>query len=213
MMSRCGRVDVRGGSPGTRETDLLDLTKEVRAVNAGTPQEAPDIVDFNQWPSFSKAVLVALMFIGACAGSTGGGIKVSRIMILLKAARSYMRKMLHPNAVATVRLEGKPLPESVVNGTYLYFTVYMMVFLASFLLLSLDGFDLITTVTAVVACFNNIGPGLELVGPMGNFSQFSPLGKLLLAFDMLAGRLELFPMLLLFAPSIWKRRLVRSNHI
>ena len=170
-------------------------------------------VDFNQWPSFSKAVLVALMFIGACAGSTGGGIKVSRILILLKAARSNMRKMLHPNAVATVRLEGKPLPESVVNGTYLYFTVYMMVFLASFLLLSLDGFDLITTVTAVVACFNNIGPGLELVGPMGNFSQFSPLGKLLLAFDMLAGRLELFPMLLLFAPSIWKRRLVRSNHI
>ena len=170
-------------------------------------------VDFNQWPSFSKAVLVALMFIGACAGSTGGGIKVSRILILLKAARSNMRKMLHPNAVATVRLEGKPLPESVVNGTYLYFTVYMMVFLASFLPLSLDGFDLITTVTAVVACFNNIGPGLELVGPMGNFSQFSPLGKLLLAFDMLAGRLELFPMLLLFAPSIWKRRLVRSNHI
>ena len=169
-------------------------------------------VDFNQGPSFSKAVLVALMFIGACAGSTGGGIKVSRILILLKAARSNMRKMLHPNAIATVRLEGKPLPESVVNGTYLYFTVYMMVFLASFLLLSLDGFDLITTVTAVVACFNNIGPGLELVGPMGNFSQFSPLGKLLLAFDMLAGRLELFPMLLLFAPSIWKRRLVRSNH-
>ena len=169
-------------------------------------------VDFNQWPSFSKAVLVALMFIGACAGSTGGGIKVSRILILLKAARSNMRKMLHPNAVATVRLEGKPLPESVVNGTYLYFTVYMMVFLASFLLLSLDGFDLITTVTAVVACFNNIGPGLELVGPMGNFSQFSPLGKLLLAFDMLAGRLELFPMLLLFSPSIWKRRLpVRSS--
>lgn len=169
-------------------------------------------VDFNQWPSFSKAILLALMFIGACAGSTGGGIKVSRILILLKAARSNMRKMLHPNAIATVRLEGKPLPESVVNGTYLYFTVYMMVFLASFLLLSLDGFDLITTVTAVIACFNNIGPGLELVGPMGNFSQFSPLGKLLLAFDMLAGRLELFPMLLLFAPSIWKRRLVRSNH-
>ncbi len=168
-------------------------------------------VDFNLWPTFSKAVLLALMFIGSCAGSTGGGIKVSRILIMLKSTKANFRKMLHPNAVAAVRLEGKPLSESVVNGAYQYFAVYMMVYLASFLLLALDGFDIITTITALTACINNIGPGLELVGPMGNFSAFSPWAKLLLAFDMLAGRLELYPMLLLFAPSIWKRRLNRHH--
>lgn len=164
--------------------------------------------DFNTWPTFSKAILVVLMFVGACAGSTGGGIKVSRILILVKSSAADMRKMLHPNAVTTVRLEGKPLPEKSIRGAHVYFSVYMLVFVISFLLLSLEGFDLVTTFTALAACINNIGPGLEVVGPMGNFAAFSPASKLLLSFNMLAGRLELFPMLLLFAPSIWKRRLV-----
>lgn len=163
-------------------------------------------VDFNLWPTFSKSILVVLMFVGACAGSTGGGIKVSRILILLKASFSEMKKMLHPNAVSTVRLEGKPVAEKTVRGAQIYLSVYLAVFVSSLLLLSLNGFDPVTTFTALAACINNIGPGLEVVGPMGNFAAFSPLSKLLLSFDMLVGRLEIFPMLLLFAPSNWKPR-------
>ena len=163
--------------------------------------------DFNTWPVFSQAILVILMFIGACAGSTGGGIKVARVVILCKTSLADMRKMLHPNAVTTVRFEGKPLSERNIRGVHLFLTVYILIFTVSVLLLSLERFDLITTFTAVASCMNNIGPGLEMVGPMGNFSAFSPAAKLLLAFDMLVGRLEIFPMLLLCAPSIWKRRI------
>ena len=151
------------------------------------------------------------MFIGACAGSTGGGMKVARIVILAKTSYGDMRRMLHPNAVSPVRFEGKPLTDKGIRSVHLYVTVYFMVFMISFLLLSLEQFDLVTTFTALAACINNIGPGLEVVGPMGNFSAFSPWSKLLLSFNMLVGRLEIFPMLLLFAPSIWKRRLRRSH--
>ena len=164
--------------------------------------------DFNTWPVFSQAILVILMFIGACAGSTGGGIKVARVVILCKTSLGDMRKMLHPNAVTTVRFEGKPLTDRTIRSVHLFLTVYILIFTVSVLLLSLDRFDLTTTFTAVAACINNIGPGLEVVGPMGNYAQFSPAAKLLLSFDMLVGRLEIFPMLLLFAPSIWKRRLI-----
>lgn len=163
-------------------------------------------VDFNTWPTFSKAILVVLMFIGACAGSTGGGIKVARVVILLKTSLCDMRRMLHPNAVSTVRMEGKPISDKHIRSVHVFLSVYLVVFTVSFLLLSLEHADLITTFTAVASCINNIGPGLEIVGPMGNFSSFSPWSKLLLSFDMLVGRLEIFPMLLLFAPSIWKRR-------
>ena len=164
--------------------------------------------DFNAWPEFSRAILVILMFVGACAGSTGGGIKVARVVILCKTSLGDMRKMLHPNAVTTVRFEGKPLTDRTIRSVHLFLTVYILIFTASVLLLSLERFDLVTTFTAVAACINNIGPGLEVVGPMGNYAQFSPAAKLLLSFDMLVGRLEIFPMLLLFAPSIWKRRLI-----
>ena len=163
-------------------------------------------VDFNTWPTFSKGILVTLMFIGACAGSTGGGIKVARIVILIKASLADMRKMLHPNAVTPVRFEEKVLNDRNVRSVYQYIAVYLLVFVLSFLLLSLEGFDLISTFTALVACINNIGPGLEMVGPMGNYAEFSMFSKLLLSFDMLIGRLEIFPMLLLFSPSIWKRK-------
>lgn len=163
-------------------------------------------VDFDQWPTFSKTILVLLMFIGACAGSTGGGIKVVRIVTLVKASFSDMRRMVHPNAVVTVRVEGKPLSERAVRGVQVYLSVYLLVFAASVLLVSLEGFDPITTFTSVAACINNIGPGLAVVGPTGNFADFSIWGKLLLSFDMLVGRLEIFPMLLLFSPSIWNQR-------
>ena len=162
--------------------------------------------DFNLWPTFSKGILVVLMFVGACAGSTGGGIKVARIVILAKTSWGDMRKMLHPNAITTTRFEGKALTDKHIRSVHLFITVYLLVFTASFLLLSLEQFDLVTTFTALSACINNIGPGLEMVGPTGNFSQFSYWSKLLLSFDMLVGRLEIFPMLLLFAPSIWERR-------
>lgn len=166
--------------------------------------------DFNLWPTFSKSILVVLMFIGACAGSTGGGIKVARIVMLAKSAWSDMRKMLHPNAVSTTRFEGKALSDAQVRSVHVFLTVYLLVFTVSFLLLSLEQFDIVTTFTALTACINNIGPGLEMVGPTGNFSQFSWASKLLLSFNMLVGRLEVFPMLLLFAPSIWRRgRIIR----
>ena len=167
--------------------------------------------DFNTWPTFSKGILVVLMFVGACAGSTGGGVKVARVVILVKSSLADMRKMLHPNAIATVRFEGKPLTERSVRGVHVFISVYVLVFAVSFLLLTLEGFDLVTTFTALAACINNIGPGLEVVGPMGNYAQFSPAAKLLLSFNMLVGRLEIFPMLLLCAPSIWKRRIVRHG--
>ncbi|MBQ7777372.1 MAG: TrkH family potassium uptake protein [Oscillibacter sp.] len=169
--------------------------------------------DFNTWPAFSKTILVLLMFIGGCAGSTAGGMKVARVVMWTKSSYHDMRKMIHPNAVTTVRFEGKPLGEKNVHGVYLYMTVYMLVFAVSCLLLSLDGMDLVTTFTSVTTCFNNVGPGLEVVGPMGNFSSYSAWAKALLSFDMLAGRLELFPMLLLFAPSIWKKRKVSAGRV
>ncbi len=167
-------------------------------------------VDFNAWPTFSRTILVVLMFVGACAGSTGGGIKVARLVILAKTSFWDMRKMLHPNAVSTVRFEGKPLNERSLRSVHVFLTVYVLVFTASCLLLSLEGKDLISTFTAVAACMNNIGPGLEIVGPMGSYAAFSAPGKLLLTFNMLVGRLEIFPMLLLFAPSIWKRKQSRK---
>ena len=168
-------------------------------------------VDFGQWPVFSKTVLVLLMFVGGCAGSTAGGLKVTRIVTLAKAAVMDMRKMLHPNAVINVRMEGRALPEKQVRGVQAYLSIYILILCGSWLLLSLAGFDELTTFTAVVTCINNVGPGLNMVGPTGNFSFFAPWAKLLLSFDMLAGRLELFPMLLLFAPSIWRGSHVRRS--
>ena len=168
-------------------------------------------VDFGQWPVFSKTVLVLLMFVGGCAGSTAGGLKVTRIVTLAKAAVMDMRKMLHPNAVINVRMEGRALPEKQVRGVQAYLSIYILILGGSWLLLSLAGFDELTTFTSVVTCINNVGPGLNMVGPTGNFSFFAPWAKLLLSFDMLAGRLELFPMLLLFTPSIWRGSHVRER--
>ena len=161
--------------------------------------------DFNEWPTYAKAVLMLLGFCGACAGSTSGGIKLSRVMILCKSAVGDMRQMMHPNAVVPVRIEGRPLNAKVLRSAHVFFTVYILMIAAATLLVSLDGFDILSTFTAVIACMNNTGPGLGMVGPAGNFSAFSSASKYVLSFVMLAGRLELFPMLLLF-PSLWRRR-------
>lgn len=163
--------------------------------------------DFNLWPTYARTVICILTFIGACAGSTAGGLKISRVIIFFKAAKQDLNKMLHTHAVTTVRFEGKPLDEKVLRGVHNYFNIYMLLLAVSVLLISLDGFDLVTTFTSVLTCFNNVGPGLEVVGPMGNFAGFSAPAKLLLSFDMLAGRLELYPMLALFSPRLWQKRI------
>ena len=165
--------------------------------------------DFNLWPTYSRVLLLLLMIVGACGGSTAGGLKISRVIIFFKAARQDLNKMLHTHAVTAIRFEGKPLDEKTLQGVHNYFNVYMLLIMLSTVLVSLDGFDMITTFTAVITCLNNVGPGMEIVGPMGNFSQFSAPVKYLLSFDMLAGRLELYPMLAMFAPRLWRRRTMR----
>lgn len=161
--------------------------------------------DFNQWPALSKTVLVLLMFVGACAGSTGGGLKVSRILILCKAAKKEFQLYLHPNAVKKIKMDDKVITHDILRSTNIYISLYLMIFAASVLLIAIDNFDLITNFMAVTATLNNIGPGFEIVGPMGNFSSFSYLSKCVLIFDMLAGRLEIFPLLLLFFKGTWKK--------
>jgi trk system potassium uptake protein TrkH len=161
--------------------------------------------DFNQWPALSRTILVLLMFVGACAGSTGGGIKVSRILIYAKSIRKEFHLYLHPNAVRKVKMDGKQLTHDVIRSTNIFLVLYIAVFVCSLLLITLDEFDLVTNFTAVAATLNNIGPGLELVGPTANFSIFSYPSKCILIFDMLAGRLELFPLLILFSKDTWKK--------
>ena len=161
--------------------------------------------DFNLWPTLSKTVLVLLMFVGACAGSTGGGIKMSRIMILVKSVSREIKKMIHPQAVRPVRVSGKVVPDETVRGVNVYICAYFAIFAVSMLIISLDGFDFTTTFTAVAATINNIGPGLGEVGPYGSFAGMSHISKLVLSADMLVGRLEIYPILLLFSPSMWRR--------
>ena len=159
--------------------------------------------DFDLWPSLSKCVLVLLMLIGACAGSTGGGIKISRVLILIKRAGEELHKFIFPNSITKIRLEKKILDREVIHTTSAFLIVYVFIFAVSTLLVSIEGHDLETCFTAVAATFNNIGPGLSIVGPTRNFGFFSDFTKYVLIFDMLAGRLELFPMLILFSPRTW----------
>ncbi len=163
--------------------------------------------DYEVWPPLSKVILVLLMFCGACAGSTGGGIKVGRLILIFKTGLCEIKRMLHPRAVISIKAEGKPVEHEVIRSAISFIIVYSMLFVVSLLFIELfDGCDIITGFTAVTACINNIGPGLGVVGATGNFSTLSDASKIILSFDMLAGRLEIFPMLMLFAPSTWKRR-------
>lgn len=161
--------------------------------------------DFDLWPALSKEILVLLMFIGACAGSTGGGMKVSRVLIAAKTISKHLKEALHPQVVAPVRMDGKILSSDTIRSTQVYFSAYFIIFAASVLLVSLDGFDMVTNFTAVASAFNNIGPGLAQVGPMANFGIYSNFSKFVMTLDMLAGRLELFPLLALFVPDTWRR--------
>ena len=164
-------------------------------------------VDFNLWPAFSKSLLVLLMFIGACAGSTGGGIKCSRIVLMLKSVKKEMQYLIHPRAVRVNKMDGRRVQHEVMRSVNVFLIAYLLIFAVSVLLVSLNCEDMVTNFTAVATALNNVGPGLELVGPVENFGFLHPLSKIVLMFDMLAGRLELFPMLLLFTPRTWLRKL------
>ncbi len=163
------------------------------------------IGDVNHWPELSKAVILIITFIGATAGSTGGGFKVSRVIILVKEVKKEFSLLVHPRNVKAVKLDGKTIDHSVMRNTSMYLVLYMGIFVVSYLLLAIENSDFTTTFTAVAANINNTGPGLGEVGPVGNYANFSILSKCVLIFDMLAGRLELFPLLLLFSPSAWKK--------
>ena len=161
--------------------------------------------NFDLWPAFSKGILMILMVTGACAGSTAGGMKCARILLLFKGLRRNIRKMLHPHEVQVIRVNERAVDEKTMANTNAYLSAYMVILFVSFLIVSLDNFSIGTNFTAVLSCFNNIGPGFEAVGPMANFAAYSPLSKIVLIFDMLAGRLEIFPMLLLFSGGVWKK--------
>ena len=162
-------------------------------------------IDYESWPQICHTVLLTLMIVGACAGSTGGGTKCSRVIILLRSLKVEIQKLLHPGMVRPVTLNKKTVPEETVRGVYAFYGMYALIAVGSLLLVSLDGFDLETNLSAMLSCLNNIGPGFRLVGPTGNFGSFSPLVKLVLILDMLIGRLEIFPIVLLCLPQVWRR--------
>ena len=162
--------------------------------------------DFAQWPMFSKAVLMMLTVIGACASSTGGGIKVSRLLVGIKCVKREIVQLAHPKSVGIIRIGGKKVSSDVLRTIYIYFIAYVGILIGSVVLVSLDNFDFETTFSAVLTTLGNVGPGMAQVGPMGNFAEFSPLSKLILCFDMLAGRLEIFPFLVLFTAPAWRRK-------
>ena len=194
--------NLRGFYPTFRET-VRHAAFQVSSIITTTGFAT---TDFDLWPSFSKTILLCLMVVGACAGSTGGGLKVARLLLLLKTTRRNISQMLNPRKVLLVRNNDQVVDEQVLSNTNAYLSAYVIILFVSFMLISLDGFSTGTNFSAVLCCFNNIGPGLEVVGPTCNFSSFSVLSKLVLILDMLLGRLEIFPLLVLFSPQTWRGR-------
>ena len=189
-------------------TTIRDASFQVVSVMTSTGFATSD---FNQWNETSRFILVLIMFIGACAGSTGGGIKVSRFVVAVKTIGKEINSFIHPRSIKKINIDKKPVEHEVVRSVNVFFITYMLVFSFSLFILTFEGKDLITNFTAVTATINNIGPGLELVGPTGNFSCFNPLSKIILIFDMLAGRLELFPLLLTLHPGLWKNTIISKK--
>lgn len=197
LLTGCLVIDGRGFGES-----ILAVTFQVASIMTTTGYATDD---FNLWPEFGRALMVCLMFVGACAGSTGGGMKVSRIMIYLKQFKAEMQQQIHPRRIKVIRMEGKGLDSEVIRSCNRFLMAYASIFVVSLILLSLNGFDETTNFTSVVATLNNIGPGLNMVGATGNFAEFSIFSKFVLMFDMLAGRLEVWPMLILFHPGTWKK--------
>ena len=188
---------------GTVEESLRHAAFQVGSIITTTGYST---TDFDLWPSFSKTILLCLMVVGACAGSTGGGLKIARLLLLLKGLKRNISQLLNPRKVQVIRNNSSVVDEKVLANTHAYLSAYVIILFAVFVIISLDGFSVGTNFTAVLCTFNNIGPGLEAVGPTCNFSQFSTLSKLVLSWAMLAGRLEIFPILVLFSPNTWKRK-------
>ena len=188
------------------ETPLKAFRYAVFQVSAIITTTGFATADFNLWPEFSKAILLMLMVIGACAGSTGGGMKVSRILILLKSVKQELKRMLHPKSVSIVKVNGKKVGNSTVHNVYIYFIAYIVIFIVSVLFISIDNFDFATSFSGVLTTINNVGPGIAAVGPVENFAAFSPLSKIVFCLDMLIGRLEIFPFLVLFSPDLWRKK-------
>ncbi len=184
---------------------LLSLRHAAFQVSSVMTTTGFSTVDFNLWPVFSRLILLLLMFIGASAGSTGGGIKVVRSIVLLKTVQREITRINHPRAVRAIKINGHVVDEAVVSGVMAFFFFYILIFVSAVMVVALEGRDLITTVTSVVATINNVGPGLNAVGPMGNFAGFSPLSKIVLSLCMIIGRLEVYPVMLLFFPGFWKK--------
>ena len=191
------------GLYGTFEETLRHAAFQVASIMTTTGFAT---TDFDLWPSFSRAILLGLMIVGACAGSTGGGFKCGRTLLLIKSLRRNVRQILHPQKVQVVRVNGQMVTEKVLDNTNAYLAAYAFIIVFSFIVISIDGFSPMTNFSAVLACFNNIGPGLESVGPTCNFGDYGLLSKSLLIVDMLAGRLEIFPILILFSRSTWSGR-------
>ena len=188
---------------GTLEETVRHVAFQVASVITTTGFAT---TDFDLWPSFSKSIMIFLMIIGACAGSTGGGLKCGRALLLYKSLKRNIRQMLNPQKVQVVKNNGQKVSEKVLDNTNVYLVAYVFIVIVSFILISVDGQTITTNFTAVIACFNNIGPGFDAVGPTRNFAMFSVGSKIVLIVDMLAGRLEIFPMLVLLSRSTWKRR-------
>ena len=195
-------LDIRDLYPTLAET-LRHASFQVGSIITTTGYAT---TDFDLWPSFSKTILLCLMVVGACAGSTGGGLKVARLLLLLKGLRRNIRKMLTPRKVEVIRNNGTTVDEKILENTNAYLAAYVVIIFAVFLIISMDGFSIGTNFSAVLCTFNNIGPGFEAVGPTCNFSAFSNLSKLVLSFAMLAGRLEIFPILVLFSRKTWTQK-------
>ena len=191
------------GFYGTMEETIRHAAFQVGSIITTTGYAT---TDFDLWPSFSKTLLLCLMVVGASAGSTGGGLKVARALLLMKGLRRNIRKMLNPRKVEVIRNNGIVVDEQILDNTNAYLAAYVIILFAVFAVISLDGFSIGTNFSAVLACFNNIGPGLEAVGPTCNFSAYSDLSKLVLSWAMLAGRLEIFPILVLFSRNTWKQK-------
>lgn len=192
---------VKSGNP--TGTAIKDAAFQVGSIITTTGYST---TDFNEWDMVPKMILLILMFIGACAGSTGGGMKVSRLLILFKTIKKELFSFVHPRAVKKVKMDGQNVEHETVRIVNVYFAAYIILFFTSVLLVCVDNYDLTTSFSAVAATFNNIGPGLGKAGPMGNFGFFSDFSKIVMSLDMLIGRLEIFPMLLLFSPYAWRRK-------
>lgn len=163
-------------------------------------------VDFDVWPTFSKVILAALMFTGACAGSTGGGFKVTRLVILFKSIKQELKRMIHPRSVRAIKFEGKVVDQTTLNGVGIYLAIYMMCLVAVIIAISFEPFDFETSFSAALSCFNNIGPGFSAVGPMASYAEYTGFSKMILSFAMLLGRLEIYPLLIALTPSTWTKK-------